>query len=117
MTVEKADVLVSPPVPKTFVLYVGDELPELIGLTPDGRYVFDEGQTLSEGTNEYSWTFVPEDNAKGTIKLTVQSKKEKSGRSSACNSSVDPSGALLLIATAIAALFILMRRKKDSSAS
>lgn len=123
LTVEKADVLVSPPVPKTFVLYVGDELPELIGLTPDGRYVFDEGQTLSEGTNEYSWTFVPEDtenyayeNAKGTIKLTVQSKKEKSGRSSACNSSVDPSGALLLIATAIAASFILMKRKEDGSA-
>lgn len=57
-------------------LYYGDALTNLISTTANGTLSLDDGQELTVGTKEYTWTFVPYDIdnydiATGTVSLTV----------------------------------------------
>lgn len=76
--ISKAPKSVTQPVYAGGALTYGDGLPTIATVTAGGSIALNAGQTLSAGTRNYNWTFIPDDtnnyqwsNTTGTISLTV----------------------------------------------
>lgn len=78
ITIEQLESEINVKIDLSVPLFTTSEFPTIFtseGDTP-GSVTWDEGQTLQAGTEEYSWTFVPDDPNYKTVSGTVELKVE-----------------------------------------